>query len=62
MAKCFVVMPFKPELRYLYLFLKQHIESTFPGTSCDRGDARSGGRCGEAGTEGEQGTARPAVR
>jgi len=32
-------MPFKPELRYLYLFIKQHIEATFPGTTCERGDS-----------------------
>ena len=38
MNNCFVVMPFKPELHYMYLFMKQHIESTFPGVSCERGD------------------------
>ena len=38
MKNCFVVMPFRPELRYMYLFLKQHIEGTFPGVSCERGD------------------------
>lgn len=31
-------MPFRPELRYMYLFIKQHIEATFPGVSCERGD------------------------
>jgi nucleoside 2-deoxyribosyltransferase len=40
MPNCFVVMPFKPELHYMYLFMKQHVESTFPGTSCERGDAK----------------------
>lgn len=39
MSNCFVVMPFKPELHYMYLFMKQHIESTFPGVSCERGDS-----------------------
>jgi len=39
MPICFVVMPFKPELHYMYLFVKQHVESTYPGTSCERGDA-----------------------
>ncbi len=38
MKNCFVVMPFRPELRYMYLFIKQHIEATFPGVSCERGD------------------------
>ena len=40
MKNCFVVMPFRPELHYMYLFMKQHIESTFPGVSCERGDDR----------------------
>ena len=31
-------MPFKPELHYMYLFMKRHIEATFPGVSCERGD------------------------
>jgi hypothetical protein len=34
----FVIMPFRPELRYMYLFLKQHIEAAFPGVRCERGD------------------------
>src|ERR1700733_6697628 len=38
MNNCFVVMPFKPELHYMYLFMKRHIEATFPGVSCERGD------------------------
>ena len=40
MKNCFVVMPFRPELRYMYLFIKQHIEATFPEVSCERGDDR----------------------
>jgi hypothetical protein len=40
MPNCFVIMPFKPELHYMYLFMKQHIEATFSGTSCERGDAK----------------------
>jgi hypothetical protein len=40
MPNCFVVMPFKPELHYMYLFIKRHIEQTYPGTSCERGDAK----------------------
>lgn len=28
--RCFVIMPFRPELHYFYLFLKTHLESTFP--------------------------------
>lgn len=39
MPNCFVVMPFRPELRYLFLFIKQHIEDRYAGTSCERGDA-----------------------
>jgi len=38
MNNCFVVMPFKPELYYMYLYMKQHIETAFPGVSCERGD------------------------
>jgi len=40
LRNCFVVMPFKPELHYMYLFTKQHIEATFPGLQCKRGDDR----------------------
>jgi hypothetical protein len=38
MSNCFVVMPFRPELQYMYLSVKEHIETTFPGVSCERGD------------------------
>ena len=38
MPNCFVIMPFKPELHYMYLFVKQHIEETFPDVRCQRGD------------------------
>ncbi len=38
MSNCFVVMPFRPELQYMYLSMKEHIENTFPGVSCARGD------------------------
>lgn len=38
MSNCFIVMPFRPELQYMYLSMKEHIESTFPGVSCERGD------------------------
>src|SRR5437588_1324515 len=37
--KCFVIMPFKPELHYFYLYLKQHIEQTHH-IECERGDAQ----------------------
>lgn len=40
MPNCFVIMPFKPELHYMYLFMKQHIESTFDGVLCKRGDEK----------------------
>jgi hypothetical protein len=38
MPECFVIMPFRPELHYMYLYLKHHIETTFPDTVCQRGD------------------------
>jgi nucleoside 2-deoxyribosyltransferase len=34
------MMPFNPELHYMYLFMKRHIEATFPGLQCQRGDER----------------------
>jgi len=40
MPNCFVMMPFRPELHYMYLFMKQHIESTFDGVLCKRGDEK----------------------
>lgn len=36
---CFVIMPFRPELHYFYLYLKYHIE-TYHSINCERGDAR----------------------
>ena len=36
---CFVIMPFRPELSYLYRFLKQHVEQTFE-IRCERADDR----------------------
>jgi hypothetical protein len=36
---CFVIMPFRPELHYLYLFLKRHIEERH-NIDCERGDAQ----------------------
>ncbi|MCI0695634.1 nucleoside 2-deoxyribosyltransferase [candidate division KSB1 bacterium] len=37
--KCFVMMPFVPELHYFYLYLKQHIEQHH-GIGCERADDR----------------------
>lgn len=34
---CFVIMPFKPELNYFYLYLRKHIEEVH-NVSCFRGD------------------------
>ena len=34
---CFVIMPFRPELRYVYDSIKQFVEKTFELT-CERGD------------------------
>lgn len=38
MANCFVIMPFRPELSYLYRGLKQYVEQAFPGINAVRGD------------------------
>ncbi len=35
---CFVIMPFRPEYHYFYLYLKKHIEEHH-GVICKRGDA-----------------------
>ncbi len=37
-ANCFVIMPFRPELGYLYRQVKQYLEQAFPGISVVRGD------------------------
>jgi hypothetical protein len=37
-ANCFVIMPFRPELGYLYRGVKQYLEQAFPGISVVRGD------------------------
>ncbi len=36
---CFVIMPFDPELHYLYLYMKQHLEEKFD-IHCERGDSK----------------------
>ena len=38
MANCFVIMPFRPELNYLYRIVKQYLDQAFPGLSVVRGD------------------------
>ena len=38
MQNCFVIMPFRPELTYLYRQLKQHINQRFPDVEVVRGD------------------------
>ena len=35
---CFVIMPFREELHYFYLYLQQHIEAKH-AVECKRGDA-----------------------
>ena len=40
MANCFVIIPFRPELTYLYRPVKAHVESAFPEVSVERGDDR----------------------
>jgi nucleoside 2-deoxyribosyltransferase len=37
--KCFVVMPFRPEFRYFYLYLSTHLKEQF-GLEVERGDDR----------------------
>ena len=36
---CFVIMPFRPELNYFYLYLKRYIEEQH-NIDCERGDAQ----------------------
>lgn len=36
---CFVIMPFRPDLHYFYLFLKRHIEEHH-NIDCERGDSQ----------------------
>lgn len=38
MANCFVIMPLRPELSYLYRGVKQYLEQAFPGIAVVRGD------------------------
>lgn len=35
--KCFVIMPFAPELHYFYLYLRKHVEEKH-GVRCERAD------------------------
>ena len=35
----FIIMPFKPELHYFYLYLKQYLEGKH-NIRCERGDSR----------------------
>jgi hypothetical protein len=37
-ANCFVIMPLRPELSYLYRGVKQYLEQAFPGIAVVRGD------------------------
>jgi len=36
---CFVVMPFRPELNYFYLYMKIHLEQRHQGLAVERGDS-----------------------
>ncbi len=38
MKTCFVIMPFRPELRFMYDVLSAHIQDNFPDVICKRGD------------------------
>lgn len=38
MKTCFVIMPFRPELRFMYDTISKHIADAFPDVTCERGD------------------------
>ena len=40
MANCFFIMPFRPGLNYMYLYVKRYIETKYEGAKCARGDSR----------------------
>ena len=40
MANCFVIMPFRPELKFFYLAIKSHVQQAFPDMTVERGDDR----------------------
>jgi hypothetical protein len=40
-AKCFVIMPYRNELHFMYLFVKSALEAAFPGLTCDRADKQA---------------------
>ena len=37
-GNCFVIMPFRKELHYMYLYMKAHIEKNH-NLTCERGDS-----------------------
>lgn len=39
LRNCFVVMPFRPELNYFYLYIKMHLEQRHKGLIVERGDS-----------------------
>jgi hypothetical protein len=38
---CFVIMPYRDELHFMYLYLKLRLEQEFPGLICDRADKQA---------------------
>jgi hypothetical protein len=40
MPNCFVIMPFRPELKFFYRAIKAHVEQAFPDVTVERGDDR----------------------
>ena len=38
-CSCFVIMPFKPELNYFYLYIQKYLNEKH-GLMCERGDHR----------------------
>jgi hypothetical protein len=41
MTRCFVIMPYREELHFMYLFVKAALEKEFPGLTCERADKQA---------------------
>ena len=39
--QCFVIMPYREELHFMYLYVKSALEREFPGLRCERADKRA---------------------
>ena len=40
-TRCFVIMPYREELHFMYLFVKAALEREFPGLMCERADKQA---------------------